>query len=82
MGEKHNLRRIFDYVIIGAGSAGGIIAKELTDDRKTSVLVLEAGTNMPNISPSIADADVFANDNRVHLIRLPGPRKTLAVNPG
>lgn len=64
--EKKNLKNsIFDYVIIGAGSAGGIIAKELTDDRRTSVLVLEAGTNIPNPSPSIADADALANDNRV-----------------
>ena len=39
-------KRIFDYIIVGAGTAGGIIAKELTDDRRTSALVLEAGTNM------------------------------------
>lgn len=55
----------FDYIVIGAGTAGGVIAKELTDDKKTSVLVLEAGTNMPNSSPSIATADVLANDNRL-----------------
>lgn len=56
---------IFDYIIIGAGTAGGIIAKELTDDQKTSVLVLEAGTNMPNPSPSIATANALANDNKL-----------------
>ncbi|WP_421155840.1 hypothetical protein [Peribacillus simplex] len=39
---------IFDYIVIGAGTAGGVIAKELTDDKSTSVLVLEAGTNMTN----------------------------------
>lgn len=36
----------FDYIVIGAGTAGGVIAKELSDDRSTSVLALEPGTNM------------------------------------
>lgn len=34
-----------DYVIIGGGTAANVIAKLLTDDRKTSVIVLEAGNN-------------------------------------
>ena len=33
----------FDYVIVGAGSAGCVLAKYLTDDRRTRVLLLEAG---------------------------------------
>ncbi|MDR4949825.1 GMC family oxidoreductase [Neobacillus cucumis] len=37
---------VFDYIVIGAGTAGGIIAEKLSDDHRTSVLVLEAGTNM------------------------------------
>ncbi|WP_144559816.1 GMC family oxidoreductase [Bacillus thuringiensis] len=56
---------IFDYIVIGAGTAGGVIAKELTDDKKTSVLVLEAGTNMTNSSPSIVTALNLANDNKL-----------------
>lgn len=36
--DKYN---IFDYIVIGAGTAGGVVAKKLTDDRKTSVLVFE-----------------------------------------
>lgn len=56
---------IFDYIVIGAGTAGGVIAKKLTDDKKTSVLVLEAGTNMPNSSPSILTAANLANDNKL-----------------
>jgi choline dehydrogenase len=54
-----------DYIVIGAGTAGGVIAKELTDDKRTSVLVLEVGTNMENTSPSIVTADLRANDNRL-----------------
>lgn len=56
----------FDYIVIGAGTAGGIIAKKLTDDKRTSVLVLESGTNMTEelSSPSGAVSSALASDNR------------------
>src|SRR6266850_1277211 len=35
----------FDYIIVGFGSAGAILSRKLSDNFKTSVLVLEAGPN-------------------------------------
>jgi len=46
-----NEKWTFDYVVIGTGPAGAVIAKTLSDDRKTSVLVLEAGENKDNDAP-------------------------------
>jgi len=37
--------KIFDYIIVGFGAAGAVLARKLSDNFNVSVLVLEAGEN-------------------------------------
>lgn len=49
--EQEHFDYCADYVIIGMGGSGCVIARRLTDDFKTSVIGLEAGSNVIDQEP-------------------------------
>ncbi|KAF8985982.1 hypothetical protein BDQ17DRAFT_1376345 [Cyathus striatus] len=52
------LNHTFNYIVVGGGSAGLTIANRLTEDKQTTVLVIEAGDDLRN-DPRTTDPGLY-----------------------
>ncbi|NBC18311.1 MAG: choline dehydrogenase, partial [Bacteroidetes bacterium] len=66
---------MYDYIIVGAGSAGCVLAHRLTEDPQTRVLLLEAGgrDTAPNIQIPAAFSKLFKTKHDWDYSTVPQP---------
>ncbi len=53
------MKKTFDYIVIGSGAAGSIVATRLAEDPGVSVLVLEAGITDSTVTVRMPGAQVY-----------------------
>ena len=60
------MQKEFDYIIIGGGSAGSVLASRLTEDPNISVCLLEAGGQGDSWTVNIPAACVVSLPTKIN----------------
>lgn len=72
----------WDYVIVGAGSAGCVLADRLSADGTTQVLLIEAGTGTPETRPEVQVPILFPASSAATWTGTSPPRRSPAWPTG
>jgi len=67
--DQLDSRKTYDYIIVGGGTAGSVLASRLSEDGRNQVLIIEAGgrveddlaVHIPFLAPSLANSQVDWN---------------------
>nr|XP_026483601.1 glucose dehydrogenase [FAD, quinone]-like [Vanessa tameamea] len=80
--EPEDIRDEYDFIVVGAGSAGCVVANRLSDNPSWKVLLLEAGPEQPDVTlvPGLSTALIGSNIDWAYTTEPNG--KSCLAHPG
>ncbi|CAF4884505.1 unnamed protein product [Pieris macdunnoughi] len=75
--------KVYDFIVVGAGAAGSVLAARLSEEKKASVLLLEAGEGEPIIAGVPILAPVLQQTDYIwHYLMEPQPGVCMGMTNG